>query len=527
MDSSSSSFGGNMNTSNSETAQPDFTYSAQFMNSSFTDLLAQPDNNDFGSQWGFDPSKPKPTSHHSSLPFSPTNFSPSSFLSFFDSPIQPSTSNIVSSSTNGNFDGQVMMEGNGNYANVSFPTQARNSMEELMKRQEGDSNMKFFGEGNDFSSMTRTVKPELGVVDRYSPELSAVRSNVQISTALPSSNQTHYTQSSQSSRDQRKLDDGYNWRKYGQKQVKGTENPRSYYKCTVLNCPTKKKVETTLDGHITEIVYKGNHSHPKPQSSKLSRSYQKPLGSSSDISIQQLDNGYGEHFTTPENSSASFGDDDAEQGSVSKSGEDNANEPEAKRWKGEYENEASSALGSRTVREPRIVVQTTSDIDILDDGYRWRKYGQKVVKGNPNPRSYYKCTFVGCPVRKHVERASHDLRAVITTYEGKHNHDVPAPRGSGTYPVIRPSSDGTMASAPMAVRPTTNYTNPLQNTRAPMPNGQVPFTLEMLQGQGNYGLSRFVNSTNSYINRTQEANVQFAAAKEEPDNESFFNSFLG
>lgn len=52
----------------------------------------------------------------------------------------------------------------------------------------------------------------------------------------------------------------------------------------------------------------------------------------------------------------------------------------------EYENEGVSALGSRTVREPRVVVQTTSDIDILDDGYRWRKYGQKVVKGNPNPR---------------------------------------------------------------------------------------------------------------------------------------------
>ena len=52
----------------------------------------------------------------------------------------------------------------------------------------------------------------------------------------------------------------------------------------------------------------------------------------------------------------------------------------------EGENEGMSAAGSRTVREPRVVVQTTSDIDILDDGYRWRKYGQKVVKGNPNPR---------------------------------------------------------------------------------------------------------------------------------------------
>lgn len=41
---------------------------------------------------------------------------------------------------------------------------------------------------------------------------------------------------------------------------------------------------------------------------------------------------------------------------------------------------------TRAIREPRVVVQTTSGVDILDDGYRWRKYGQKVVKGNPNPR---------------------------------------------------------------------------------------------------------------------------------------------
>lgn len=134
---------------------------------------------------------------------------------------------------------------------------------------------------------------------------------------------------------------------------------------------------------------------------------------------------------------------------------------------------------------------------------------------------------MGCLVRKHVERASHDLRAVITTYEGKHNHDVPAPRGSGSYHINRPSSDATTANAPTVVRPTTNYTNTLENTRAPMTNGQAPFTLEMLQGQGSYGLSRFVNSANSYNNRTQQTNGQFAATKEEPDNESFFNSFLG
>lgn len=60
-------------------------------------------------------------------------------------------------------------------------------------------------------------------------------------------------------------DDGFNWRKYGQKQVKGSEYPRSYYKCTHQSCPVKKKVERSLDGQITEIIYKGQHNHEPPQ----------------------------------------------------------------------------------------------------------------------------------------------------------------------------------------------------------------------------------------------------------------------
>ncbi|PNX94802.1 WRKY transcription factor [Trifolium pratense] len=85
---------------------------------------------------------------------------------------------------------------------------------------------------------------------------------------------------------------------------------------------------------------------------------------------------------------------------------------------------------NRRVKESRVVVfQTASDaIDILDDGYRWRKYGMKVVNRNPNPRSYYRCIHRfqgGCNATKQVERASHNIRVVITTYWGEHNHDVP------------------------------------------------------------------------------------------------------
>ncbi|KAL6983265.1 hypothetical protein U1Q18_016655 [Sarracenia purpurea var. burkii] len=37
-------------------------------------------------------------------------------------------------------------------------------------------------------------------------------------------------------------------------------------------------------------------------------------------------------------------------------------------------------------RQPRFAFMTKSEIDNLEDGYRWRKYGQKAVKNSPFPR---------------------------------------------------------------------------------------------------------------------------------------------
>ncbi|KAK1306984.1 putative WRKY transcription factor 51 [Acorus calamus] len=73
----------------------------------------------------------------------------------------------------------------------------------------------------------------------------------------------------------------------------------------------------------------------------------------------------------------------------------------------------------------KIAFCTKSEVDILDDGYKWRKYGKKSVKTSPNLRNYYHCSAEGCPVKKRVERDGEDNRYVITTYDGVHNHMRP------------------------------------------------------------------------------------------------------
>ncbi|KAK4281431.1 hypothetical protein QN277_012925 [Acacia crassicarpa] len=238
--------------------------------------------------------------------------------------------------------------------------------------------------------------------------------------------------------------DGYNWRKYGQKQVKGSEYPRSYYKCTHPNCPVKKKVERSFDGQIAEIVYKGEHNHSKPQPHKRNTAGTQGLGVAPDGLGQdtncnnhlwgdpnsernenrmenQRDAGYlVKAGGSPENSYAPS--EECEE--ASKGNEVEEDEPKSKRRKNKNLS-IEAAVAEEGLVEPQVVVQSSTDSEVLGDGFRWRKYGQKVVKGNPYPRSYYRCTNIKCSARKHVERSIDDPKAFITTYEGKHNHEMP------------------------------------------------------------------------------------------------------
>ncbi|KAH9619666.1 hypothetical protein KSS87_002205 [Heliosperma pusillum] len=464
------------------------------MTSPFTDFFANNNNNDNHDTWGgFDQlvEAPKfksmaPTSLSVSEPNSfatacPTSFSPSIFLD------SPHLYNFPSP-TVGAFGGE-----NYNWGGSSDSKQG----------------VKYEGKNNNFTFHHATNITTEGWSNLVEPERgNEMNNNDQANSQTGFSSNQIYPQETNTkqpivhmNRAQKRAEDGYCWRKYGQKQVKASENPRSYYKCSYPNCPTKKKVETSLEGHVTEIVYKGSHNHPKPQAGPRS-------------SAQNSAPAHTEHNSTftPETSSVSLDDHDEEfdqTSGLSKSGMDEDNEPQLKRLKGQNETEVMSGYGGKTVKEPRVIVQTTSEIDILDDGFRWRKYGQKVVKGNPNPRSYYKCTSTGCPVRKHVERASHDMRAVITTYEGKHNHDVPAARGSSGY------NNGSAPVRPSAIPSQPNHLNSLKlinsNTNTSRAETQTPFTLQIMQSPGSFGFSGFGNPS---------------ATKAEPIDNLFSESFF-
>ncbi|GMI95548.1 hypothetical protein HRI_003224100 [Hibiscus trionum] len=70
-----------------------------------------------------------------------------------------------------------------------------------------------------------------------------------------------------------------------------------------------------------------------------------------------------------------------------------------------------------------------------DDGYSWRKYGQKDILGAKYPRSYYRCAYrntQNCWATKQVQRSDEDPTIFHVTYRGTHtcgngNQTVPPP----------------------------------------------------------------------------------------------------
>jgi hypothetical protein len=245
-------------------------------------------------------------------------------------------------------------------------------------------------------------------------------------------------------------EDGYRWRKYGRKRLK-SQHHRNYYKCTHPNCKAKKIIETLVDerGLVlqTQTSNKGTHCHSAPQimhvnatdqnsfrSSVLSTTLSAPLPRPADpTSVEKPP-------PPSEGSKASISNATKPPTSTNNNNNPpniniNINNPEMDAAQNPTKEKRKF---NRTAQDsvPRLVVETDvrMEIDYLDDGYRWRKYGQKNVRGSAHPRSYYKCTFPGCMMRKKVERRAN---SVINTYEGVHHHSPPILEDSAAYDEVR------------------------------------------------------------------------------------------
>ena len=153
----------------------------------------------------------------------------------------------------------------------------------------------------------------------------------------------------------------------------------------------------------------------------------------------------------------------------------------------------------------KTIIRTETDSDQVEDGYKWRKYGQKVVKGNPHPRSYYKCTSTGCKVRKQVERCNQNVRILITTYEGKHTHDPPLHRTHPAQGIKMPGDQGYMAQSKM------NQALASPALAGCFPMMMSPGSLMMNDGSHSFmGQLPFFPATSPTVNK--EASEQFANA---------------
>jgi len=241
-------------------------------------------------------------------------------------------------------------------------------------------------------------------------------------------------------------EDGFKWRKYGQKKLKGTTSPRHYYKCTYPGCHVKKSVERIEENgkYSEKISYKGDHLHdssriallspfshlinPSTQTTTNSISNSNNSNTSSNTNASTNTNTNTNTKTIPStNVKTSTSNSDTKNTNNSSTNIVVENSSTNSTMTDNLTNSTNSTIADNSNNSTNstiannLVTNNLTSISILEDGFCWRKYGQKNVK-NGTKRSYYKCTEITCTAKKQVEKFETGIK---TSYEGSHNHSKP------------------------------------------------------------------------------------------------------
>jgi len=143
-----------------------------------------------------------------------------------------------------------------------------------------------------------------------------------------------------------------------------------------------------------------------------------------------------------------------------------------------------------------VPVQRTGNTDRPpDDGYTWRKYGQKDILGSRYPRSYYRCThknYYGCEAKKKVHRQDDDPFMYKVTYFGNHTCltsttpllTLPAPTTTATSTAASmltnsptSSSAAFLAGQDLVMAPAAEHPTPALSTAIQLGISWMPSTL--------------------------------------------------